>query len=92
MKKQNLDRRYIDNPRAFFTGRADGDTESTEGGSENENTNEQMLLGAQFLGELIGGNNRRRAGIRINNVFFSIESFLLFGILVCGVVALCRKK
>lgn len=49
------------------------------------------IQAANVLGDIIGGNNRRRAGIRINNVFFSIESILMAAILIAVVVLCCKK-
>lgn len=74
----------------YFTGRADG---------EPETTNEPMPVAyanaattaANALGDLFGGNNRRRAGLRINNVFFTMESIMLVAILIVLVVIACKK-
>ncbi len=81
--KQNLSN---DLRRNIFVNRADGD--------ENPNAGAAVLASgsvanaAQVLGDIIGGNNRRRAGLRINGVFFSIESILLAALLVVSVIAL----
>lgn len=46
---------------------------------------------AQVIGDIIVGNNRRRAGLRINNVFFSVESILLTAILIVLVVMVAKR-
>lgn len=73
--------------RNIFVQRADGDSESgipAAGAAEAANA-------AQLIGDIIAGPSRRRAGLRVNGVFFSIESLLLAGLLVVGVVMLCRR-
>lgn len=76
----------------YFTGRADGEP-------ANEPANEPTPMAyanaattaANALGDLFGGNNRRRAGLRINSVFFTMESIMLTAILVVLVVIACKK-
>ena len=82
--KQNLSN---DLRRNIFVNRADG--EETPGTNDvNPGT---IANAAQVLGDIIGGPNRRRAGVRINNVFFSLESILLTALLVVAIVALKRR-
>ena len=81
--KQNLSN---DLRRNIFVNRADGDDSATM-----NDTSASVANAAQVLGDIIGGPNRRRAGVRVNNVFFSMESILLTALLVVAVVALCKK-
>ena len=82
--KQNLSN---DLRRNIFVSRADGEQPD----STNPIDNGTMANAAQLLGDLIGGPNRRRAGIKVNNVFFSLESILLAALLVVAIVALKRR-
>lgn len=73
----------------LFFGRLDG-----EGNEDTPATNESnttVVAAANALGDIIGGNNRRRAGLRINNVFFPLESILLTAILIVSVIICCKK-
>lgn len=84
MKKQNLNN---DLERNIFVQRADGEKESgmpAAGAAEVANA-------AQVLGDIIAGPSRRRAGLRVNGVFVSLESILLAGVLIVGIIALVRK-
>ena len=84
MKKQNLNN---DLDRNIFVQRADGDTAAAmpaAGAAEVANA-------AQVLGDIIAGPSRRRAGLRVNGVFVSLESILLAGLLIVGIIALVRK-
>ena len=82
--KQNLSN---DLRRNVFVNRADGE--------DNTPTNDldagTVCNAAQLLGDLIGGPNRRRAGVKINNIFFSLESILLTALFIVAVVALKRR-
>jgi len=80
--KQNLSRELN---RRVFVNRADGENPETPA------VDLAAANAAQLLGDIIAGPNRRRAGLRVNGVFFSLESILLAGLLVLGVVALRRR-
>lgn len=85
-----MKKKIWDNPRpSFLINRADGDDAPVDTNANSEA--QAALTAANVLGDIIGGNNRRRAGLRINNVFFSLESILMAAILV-AVVVLCTKK
>lgn len=83
--KQNLSN---DLSRNIFVNRADGDNDSN--GTTDVNA-ANVANAAQVLGDIIGGPNRRRAGMRVNGVFFSLESILLAALLIVAVIAL-RKR
>lgn len=83
--KQNLSN---DIRRNIFVNRADGD-ETPDSVTSSVNPG-SVANAAQVLGDIIGGPNRRRAGLRVNGVFFSIESILLAALLV-AVIILIRK-
>lgn len=75
--------------------RADGMAEepinpTTATTTEQENA-AAAITAANVIGDIIGGNNRRRAGLRLNNVFFSLESIMLVGILITLIVIACKK-
>lgn len=72
----------------MFFGRLDGD-ETVETPTTTQSGS--VVAAANALGDIIGGNNRRRAGLRINNVFFPLESILLTGILIMLVIVCCKK-
>lgn len=78
--KQNLSRELR---RDIFVNRADGEYTPNENPATADVANV-----AQLLGDIIGGPNRRRAGLRVNGVFFSIESILLAALLVVSIIAL----
>ena len=84
MKKKKLWEE--NNSNKYFNGRLDG-------GDDNETPASSDLINraANIIGDIIGGNNRRRAGIRVNNVFFSLESILLTAILIVSIVSI-RKR
>lgn len=93
--KQNLSN---DLRRNIFVNRADGRDRMGATGTSGEQPdstdsidNGTLANVAQLLGDLIGGPNRRRAGIKVNNVFFSLESILLTALLVVAIVALKRR-
>ena len=81
--KQNLSN---DLNRKIFVNRADGN--DTPDPSVDNAT---LANAAQLLGDIIGGPCRRRAGLRVNGIFFSLESILLAAILILAVVALKRR-
>lgn len=84
-----MKKKIWDNPSPILINRADG-----ENGNTTDITDIQTntaVMAANVLGDIIGGNNRRRAGLRINNVFFSLESILMAAILI-AVIVLCAKK
>lgn len=83
--KQNLSNDLRQN---IFVNRADGDNDSN--GTTDVNA-ANVANAAQVLGDIIGGPNRRRAGMRVNGVFFSLESILLAALLIVAVIAL-RKR
>ena len=83
--KQNLSN---DLRRNIFVNRADGDNDPN--GTTDVNA-ANVANAAQVLGDIIGGPNRRRAGMRVNGVFFSLESILLAALLIVAVIAL-RKR
>ena len=82
--KQNLSN---DLNRKIFVNRADGDETSTPTTPDNAT----LANAAQLLGDIIGGPCRRRAGLRVNGIVFSLESILLAAILILAVVALKRR-
>ncbi len=89
MYKQNL------NPRKerMLVRRADG--EETTAVETVTTDAEAAVRGAQLLGELIGGRQRNRAGMKINGTFFPLSDILLAGILVAVTVVACvvaRRK
>ncbi len=53
--------------------------------------NATLANAAQLLGDIIGGPCRRRAGLRVNGIFFSLESILLAALLILAVIALKRR-
>ena len=55
------------------------------------NHNATLANAAQLLGDIIGGPCRRRAGLRVNGIFFSLESILLAALLILAVIALKRR-
>lgn len=77
--------------------RADGDCEETA--IENPEMNQPAVQttatdaaqAAAVIGDIIVGNNRRRAGLRINNVFFSMEAIVLSALLIVAVIIACKK-
>ena len=81
--KQNLSN---DLRRNIFVSRADGEQPD----NDNPIDSGTVANAAQLLGDIIGGPNRRRAGIKVNNVFFSLESILLTALLVVAIIALKR--
>ncbi len=89
MYKQNLDyRRGVGVMR-----RADGadvETDSTPEVSTTVNETENAINVAELIGTLVGGNPRRRAGLMINRTFFPFSDFLLFGVLICAVIGVCK--
>lgn len=82
--KQNLSN---DLNRKIFVNHADGDETPTRQNIDTAN----VANAAQVLGDIIGGPCRRRAGLRVNGIFFSLESILLAAILILAVVALKRR-
>ena len=82
--KQNLSN---DLNRKIFVNRADGDETSTPQTPDNAT----LANAAQLLGDIIGGPCRRRAGLRVNGIFFSLESILLAALLILAVIALKRR-
>lgn len=86
MMKQNLNKQFA----APLVMREDGAQVNAPVVAEPQ-TMQQAANAAQVIGDLIVGNNRRRAGVRINNVFFSVESILLAALLVVSVIALCKR-
>lgn len=91
MAKQNLNKMYNANML-----RADGETNptqttTTEAAVVAKQTMADAATAASVIGDILVGNNRRRAGIRINNVFFSLESIILSAILIVAVVIACKK-
>lgn len=83
--KQNLAK---DLDRRVFVNRADGDTAQPISAPEGDI---MAANAAQLLGDIIAGPNRRRAGLRVNSVFFSLESILLAALLIVAIVALRRQ-
>lgn len=81
--KQNLSN---DLNRKIFVNRADGN--DTPDPSVDNAT---LANAAQLLGDIIGGPCRRRAGLRVNGIFFSLESILLAALLILAVIALKRR-
>lgn len=81
--KQNLSN---DLNRKIFVNRADGN--DTPDPSVDNAT---LANAAQLLGDIIGGPCRRRAGLRVNGIFFSLESILLVALLILAVIALKRR-
>lgn len=81
--KQNLSN---DLNRKIFVNHADGN--DTPDPSVDNAT---LANAAQLLGDIIGGPCRRRAGLRVNGIFFSLESILLTAILILAVIALKRR-
>lgn len=84
--KQNLSKLYST---PLQMNREDGDT--TPATDLVTNTAQNAANAAQVIGDIIVGNNRRRAGLRINNVFFSLESILLAAILIVMVVSVTKR-
>lgn len=99
LKKQNImsnrfNKRFSNN----YLRRADGEdyVENPEGCEPKldygtENTAADAANAAAVIGDIIVGNNRRRAGLRINNVFFSMESLVLSAILIVAIIIACKK-
>lgn len=92
-----MKKKVWDNPtsnRNFF-GRADGEEAETPSVTPQDPTGNPQassaVAAANILGDILVGNNRRRAGLRINNVFFSMESIVLAAILIVLVVIACKK-
>lgn len=81
--KQNLNN---DLNRKIFVNHADGN--DTPDPSVDNAT---LANAAQLLGDIIGGPCRRRAGLRVNGIFFSLESILLAALLILAVIALKRR-
>lgn len=81
--KQNLSN---DLNRKIFVNHADGN--DTPDPSVDNAT---LANAAQLLGDIIGGPCRRRAGLRVNGIFFSLESILLTALLILAVIALKRR-
>lgn len=81
--KQNLSN---DLNRKIFVNHADGN--DTPDPSVDNAT---LANAAQLLGDIIGGPCRRRAGLRVNGIFFSLESILLTALLILAVVALKHR-
>ena len=81
--KQNLSN---DLNRKIFVNHADGN--DTPDPSVDNAT---LANAAQLLGDIIGGPCRRRAGLRVNGIFFSLESILLAALLILAVIALKRR-
>lgn len=84
--KQNLSKLYST---PLQMNREDGDT--TPATDLVTNAAQNAANAAQVIGDIIVGNNRRRAGLRINNVFFSLESILLAAILIVIVVSVTKR-
>jgi hypothetical protein len=81
--KQNLSN---DLNRKIFVNHADGN-DTPDPSVDNAN----IANAAQVLGDIIGGPCRRRAGLRVNGIFFSLESILLAALLILAVIALKRR-
>ena len=81
--KQNLSN---DLNRKIFVNRADGN--DTPDPSVDNAT---LANAAQLLGDIIGGPCRRRAGLRVNGIFFSLECILLAALLILAVIALKKR-
>ena len=81
--KQNLSN---DLNRKIFVNHADGN--DTPDPSVDNAT---LANAAPLLGDIIGGPCRRRAGLRVNGIFFSLESILLAALLILAVIALKRR-
>jgi len=77
-----------------FTGRADGaEVLDINAGAAVPMTEDQRTArDAEILGQMIGGNNRRRLGIKVNNVFVTAETILLTAILATTIVIAARKR
>lgn len=90
MAKQNLNKMYNANML-----RADGEMNPTQTTTEAPAVAEQTMAdaatAASVIGDIIVGNNRRRAGIRVNNVFFSLESIVLSALLIVTIIIACKK-
>ena len=90
MAKQNLNKMYNANML-----RADGEMNYTQTTAEAPAVDEQTMAdaatAASVIGDIIVGNNRRRAGIRVNNVFFSLESIVLSALLIVTIIIACKK-
>lgn len=85
MYKQNLDSRR----RSIMTlERSDGDNSAATPEVVTSDA-EAAVRGAQLLGELIGGRQRSRAGLKVNGTFFPLSDILLAGILVAVTLATC---
>lgn len=85
MYKQNLNLRKDE----LLVARADGDNEPMENSAAVEAA-EQTVQAAELLGEMIGGPQRRRAGLRINGTYFPLSDIMLFGILIATVFLACK--
>lgn len=76
--------------------RADGASVATpdiDTGTALQPTDEQRTArDAEILGQIIGGNNRRRLGLRVNNTFFTAETLLLAALLATAVVIAVRLR
>lgn len=81
--KQNLSN---DLNRKIFFNHADGDEPATH-----PVDTANIANAAQVLGDIIGGPCRRRAGLRVNGIFFSLESILLVALLILAVIALKKR-
>ena len=81
--KQNLSN---DLNRKIFVNHADGDEPATH-----PVDTANIANAAQVLGDIIGGPCRRRAGLRVNGIFFSLESILLIALLILAVIALKKR-
>lgn len=69
---------------------ADGDTIDTIDTTAQQA--QQTVRTAELLGDMIGGPQRRRSGIRINGTFFPLSDIMLFGILLTVVVIAARRR
>ncbi|MBQ9473274.1 MAG: ImmA/IrrE family metallo-endopeptidase [Bacteroidales bacterium] len=76
------------------THRADGASVATPDIDADLHTTDEQRTArdAEILGQIIGGNNRRRLGLRINNTFFTAETILLAGLLATAVVIAVRMR
>lgn len=95
MKKQILFRNYADGQENMITNSAEGGyinvADNLIGGPVPTFTSAEANAQVDKVGDIIYNlTNRKRAGIRINGTFISLDTVFSFGILVCAVLVCCK--
>ena len=95
-KQQAMKQILFANSTPQFTSRADGAETATpdiDPAAVATLTDDQRTArDAEILGQIVGGNNRRRLGLRVNNTFFTAETILLAAILATVIVIAARRR